>query len=129
MWLSGADADVLDAHEEGLMKMFCDEYMRYGGPNVKVEDLLLRYHLQWPSFAMDACQWVERDIYRECPKEEWPSITSMLDEKFVNRWNVRCRGTTLVNALDYYNRRPFYKIFEEWSRGAGCAYLSDFTGD
>lgn len=127
--LSGADADVLDAHEEGLMKMFCDEYMRYGGPNVKVEDLLLRYHLQWPSFAMDACQWVERDIYRECPKEEWPSITSMLDEKFVNRWNVRCRGTTLVNALDYYNRRPFYKIFEEWSRGAGCAYLSDFTGD
>lgn len=30
--LSGADADVLDAHEEGLMKMFCDEYMRYLGP-------------------------------------------------------------------------------------------------
>lgn len=26
--LSGADADLLDAHEEGLMKMFCDEYAR-----------------------------------------------------------------------------------------------------
>ncbi len=32
--LSGADADVLDAHEEGLMKMFCDEYMRYLGPSL-----------------------------------------------------------------------------------------------
>lgn len=127
--LSGADADLLDAHEEGLMRMFCDEYARYGGPKIKVEDLLLRYHLQWPSFAMDACQWVERDIYRECPKEEWHSITSMLDDKFVNLWNVRCRGTTLVNALEYYNRRPFFQIFEEWCRGAGSAYLSDFTAE
>jgi len=103
--------------------------LRYGGPKIKVEDLLLRYHLQWPSFAMDACQWVERDIYRECPKEEWHSITSMLDDKFVNLWNVRCRGTTLVNALEYYNRRPFFQIFEEWCRGAGSAYLSDFTAE
>ena len=27
-----------------------------------------------------------------------------LDDKFVDRWNVRCRGTTLVNALEYYHR-------------------------
>lgn len=125
--LSGADADLLDAHEEGLMKMFCDEYARYGGPRIQVEDLLLRYHLQWPSFAMDACQWVERDIYRECPKEEWPSIKTMLDDQFVNRWNVRCRGTTLVNALEFYHRRPFKRIFDEWKSGVGKAYLTDFT--
>ena len=35
-----------------------------------MEDLLLRYRLQWPSFVMDSCQWVERDIYVQCPREE-----------------------------------------------------------
>ena len=44
----------------------------------------------------------------------------MMDEKFVGRWNVRCRGTTLVNALEYYHRRPFFRIFEDWKAHCSC---------
>ncbi|CAE7742245.1 FNTB [Symbiodinium pilosum] len=120
--LSGADADLLDAHEEGLMRMFCDEYERYGGPRIDPAELLLKYHLQWPSFTMDACQWVERDIYVQCPKEEWSTIKTIYDDKFVDRWNVRCRGTTLVNAFEFYSRRDFKKIFDDWISGPGKAY-------
>eukprot|EP00931_Biecheleriopsis_adriatica_P035966 TRINITY_DN20742_c0_g1_i1.p1 TRINITY_DN20742_c0_g1~~TRINITY_DN20742_c0_g1_i1.p1 ORF type:complete len:638 (+),score=82.44 TRINITY_DN20742_c0_g1_i1:33-1916(+) len=125
--LSGADANLLDEHEEGLMKMFCDEYARYGGPKIELADLLLRYRLQWPSFVMDACQWVERDIYRQCPRDEWKTIKTMMDDKFVDRWNVRCRGTTLVNALEYYRRRNFKQIFDNWKNGKGKQYLTDYT--
>mmetsp|Transcript_722 Transcript_722/g.1935 ORF Transcript_722/g.1935 Transcript_722/m.1935 type:complete len:620 (-) Transcript_722:19-1878(-) len=125
--LSGADADLLDAHEEGLMKIFCDEYERYGGPHLEVSDLLLKYRLLWPSFAMDSCQWVDRDIYVQCPREEWPTIKSMMDDKFIDRWNVRCRGTTLVNALEFYHRRDFKAIFDGWVTGAGKEYLTTFS--
>eukprot|EP00443_Scrippsiella_acuminata_P084788 CAMPEP_0115545616 /NCGR_PEP_ID=MMETSP0271-20121206/92697_1 /TAXON_ID=71861 /ORGANISM="Scrippsiella trochoidea, Strain CCMP3099" /LENGTH=623 /DNA_ID=CAMNT_0002978971 /DNA_START=24 /DNA_END=1894 /DNA_ORIENTATION=+ len=81
--LSGADADVLDAHEEGLMKIFCDEYKRYGGPQLDWRDVLLRYHLRWGAFVADSVQWIERDIFRECPKDEWGDIKSIFDEKFM----------------------------------------------
>merc|ERR1712232_1021433 len=39
--LSGAEADLLDEHEEGLMRYFCTELERYGGPHVETEELLL----------------------------------------------------------------------------------------
>ena len=126
--LSGADADLLDAHEEGLMRMFCEEYERYGGPHLEPSEMLLRYHLQWPSFTMDACQWVDRDIYVQCPREEWSTIKTMLDDKFVDRWNVRCRGTTLVNAFEFYHRRDLKKIFDDWLSGPGKDYRSVYSG-
>eukprot|EP00930_Biecheleria_cincta_P042233 TRINITY_DN29053_c0_g1_i2.p1 TRINITY_DN29053_c0_g1~~TRINITY_DN29053_c0_g1_i2.p1 ORF type:complete len:642 (-),score=94.17 TRINITY_DN29053_c0_g1_i2:179-2041(-) len=122
--LSGADADMLFAHEEGLMKMFCDECARYGGPKLDWEEMLLRYHLQIPSFVMDSCQWVARDIYVQCPRDEWHTIKSMRDDKFVDRWNVRCRGTTLVNCFEYYPRRNFKEIFDNWRKGKGREYIS-----
>merc|ERR1712129_558519 len=125
--LSGATADFLDEHEEGLMRIFCDEYERYGGPHLDWQDLLLRYHLMWPNFVVDACRWIEEDIYMECPKEEWPTIRSIMDDKFIGRWNVRCRGTTLINAFDFWNRRPFRKIMEDWMAGKGKPFLTQYA--
>mmetsp|Transcript_116168 Transcript_116168/g.339757 ORF Transcript_116168/g.339757 Transcript_116168/m.339757 type:complete len:996 (+) Transcript_116168:60-3047(+) len=125
--LSGAEAEMLDAHEEGLMTTFCQEYERYGGPHIEPEDLLLRYRLQWPLYAMDSSQYVERDIYRECPKEEWASITSKMDSKFIDRWNVRCRGTTLINCFEYWPRRKFRQVFESWKSGVGKAFITPFN--
>lgn len=107
--------------------MFCDEYARYGGPKLELDEMLLRYRLVWPAFVMDACQWVERDIYRECPKNEWHTIKTIFDDKFVDRWNVRCRGTTLINCFEYYPRRNFKKIFDDWKNGPGKAYLSEYS--
>jgi len=125
--LSGAEADLLDAHEEGLLRMFCDEYKRYGGPDLDYKDMMLRYRLLWPAFVMDCCQWIERDILRECPLEEWPTVTGIHDDKFVDRWNVRCRGTTLINAFEFWPRRPFRTIVEDWVAGPGKPFLTEYT--
>lgn len=124
--LGGADADVLDAHEEGLIKMFCDEYERYGGPHLDWTELLLNYRLVWPGMAMDSCQWIERDVYPQVPKEKWKSIRTILDDEVVNNWNTRCRATTLVNVLEYWPRRDFRKIFDDWKRGPGKRYLTTY---
>jgi len=125
--LSGADADFLDAHEEGLMRMFCDEYERYGGPHLEWQELLLRYRLQWPNYVVDCCRWVERDILRECPREEWSSIKTVCDSKFVGRWNVRCRGTALINAFEFWPRRDFAKIVDDWAAGPGKRFVTPYT--
>ena len=39
--LSGADPEVLLAHEEGILRCFRDEYHRCGGPLLPLEELLL----------------------------------------------------------------------------------------
>merc|ERR1712056_145206 len=43
--LSGADPEVMMAHEEGIIRCFRDEYHRCGGPALAIEELRLRYHL------------------------------------------------------------------------------------
>uniref|UniRef100_A0A7S4UBR7 Aminoglycoside phosphotransferase domain-containing protein n=1 Tax=Alexandrium monilatum TaxID=311494 RepID=A0A7S4UBR7_9DINO len=124
--LSGAESDFMDQHEEAIMKMFCDEYERYGGPHLDWEEVLRRNHLIFISCAMDACQWVERDIYREHPKAEWPKVKSKWDDAFMNKWNVRCRGTTLINTFDFWPRRDFKEIFDTWKEGDGRRYVTRF---
>lgn len=124
--LSGADVDFLDAHEEGLMKMFCDECKRYGGPDLDWKEVLLRYRLKWPSYVLDTVQWIERDILRECPREEWSSIKSTKDDKFMGLWNVRCRGIALINGFTFWPRRNFRKIYDDWAAGPGKPFLVEY---
>jgi len=125
--LAGADADLIAEHDEGIMTTFCKEYERYGGPSIPPKDLLLRYHLGLPAFIMDCCQWVERDVYVETPKAEWKGIKSIFDEKFIGRWNTRCRTTTLINAFDLFPRRNFKKIVDDWKSSVDPRVLSKFV--
>eukprot|EP00416_Gambierdiscus_australes_P014614 CAMPEP_0171069494 /NCGR_PEP_ID=MMETSP0766_2-20121228/9181_1 /TAXON_ID=439317 /ORGANISM="Gambierdiscus australes, Strain CAWD 149" /LENGTH=574 /DNA_ID=CAMNT_0011525883 /DNA_START=60 /DNA_END=1781 /DNA_ORIENTATION=+ len=122
--LSGAESEFLDHNEEEIMRVFCEEYERYGGPHLDWREALRRTHLIFISCAMDACQWVERDIYREHPKAEWPNVKSKWDDAFMNKWNVRCRGTTLINTFDFWPRRELKKTFDEWAAGDGRKYLT-----
>eukprot|EP00405_Crypthecodinium_cohnii_P034244 CAMPEP_0206531832 /NCGR_PEP_ID=MMETSP0325_2-20121206/3995_1 /ASSEMBLY_ACC=CAM_ASM_000347 /TAXON_ID=2866 /ORGANISM="Crypthecodinium cohnii, Strain Seligo" /LENGTH=635 /DNA_ID=CAMNT_0054028141 /DNA_START=33 /DNA_END=1941 /DNA_ORIENTATION=- len=112
--LAGAEADILDAHEEGLMKTFCDEYARYGGPKLDYKEMLLKYRLLWPGYLVDCCQWIERDIYRDWPQEKWPLIKDKYDEKFVGNWHVRCRASALITAFEFWPKRNFRKVMEDW---------------
>jgi len=66
-------------------------------------------------------------MYVETPREEWKTIKSKFDEKFISRWNTRCRGTTLINAFDYYPRRDFKRIFDEWREGVGKPFITPYT--
>jgi len=125
--LSGADSDLLDAHEESLMRCFADEYARYGGPHLDLSELVLKWRLCFCSYLVDCCQWIERDVLPETPQAEWKTIKDKFDHRFMDRWNVRCRTTALINAFDFYSRREFKRIFDEWKAGTGKPYLTSYN--
>ena len=52
--LSGAEAGVLLAHEEGLMRCFADEYAACGGPQIDHTELLLRFRLSYAMMALSS---------------------------------------------------------------------------
>ncbi|CAJ1377375.1 unnamed protein product [Effrenium voratum] len=124
--LSGADPEVMLAHEEGIIRAFRDEFHRCGGPYLNVEDLLLRYHLGYITFVYESTTWIEREIYKQVSKEEMRTWHGILDERFQERFRVRCRSCTIINAFAFYALKGdhFKKLFLDWSKGKGAPYLT-----
>jgi len=124
--LSGADPEVLMAHEEGILRCFRDEYHRCGGPNLPMDELLLRYHLGYITFVYESTTWIEREIYKLASKEEMKSWDGILDERFQDNFRVRCRSCAIINAMTFYSLKGDYfkKLFQDWSRGKGAPYLT-----
>lgn len=125
--LSGADPEIMIGHEEGIIRCFRDEYHRCGGPELSLEELLLRYHLGFLTYVYESCTWIERDVYKQgISKEEMRTWTGILDDRFQSAFRVRCRSSTVINAFTIYHLRGDYfkKTFETWVKGKGAAYAS-----
>merc|ERR1711972_889329 len=125
--LSGADPELLLAHEEGIIRCFRDEYHRCGGPYLEVEELMLRYQLGFITFVYESATWVERDIYKQESKDVIKTWRGVLDPRFQGAFRVRCRSMTLINAFTTYHLKGghFKALFERWSKGKGAPYLPD----
>ncbi|CAK9077434.1 unnamed protein product [Durusdinium trenchii] len=67
--LSGADPEVMMAHEEGIIRCFRDEYERCGGPALPVEEMIYRYHLGYITFVYESTTWLDREIYKLSSQE------------------------------------------------------------
>eukprot|EP00439_Symbiodinium_sp_Y106_P057067 s2916_g8.t1 len=124
--LSGADPEVLVAHEEGIIRCFRDEYARCGGPHLPLDELLLRYHLGYITFVYESTTWVQREIYKLATKEEMQSWHGILDDRFQERFRVRCRSSAIINSFAFYSLKGDYfrKLFKEWSTGKGAPFLT-----
>ena len=116
---SGAEADVLLAHEEGLMRCFADEYVACGGPRLEYAELLLRFRLSYAMMALSALQFIEQDVYPECPKEDFAKITDRWDPLLMGRWNARCRAITIMCILSFWERHDLHGIFLGWASREG----------
>lgn len=125
--LSGADPEVLAAHEEGIIRCFRDEYRRCGGPYLEMDELLTRYHLGYITFVYESATWVERDIYKQATREEIGSWSGVFDPRFQAAFRVRCRTMTIINAYALYHMRGghFKAMFERWYKGSGARYLPE----
>jgi len=130
MWgcLAGMYMDLLDAHEEGLLRLFCDEHERYGGKRLDLEELQLRFRLMAVVNAMGSGVYLERDIYIDLPKDQWADIESAHSEKFSGKFQVRARATGIINILDYWGRRPMRQMAEEFMAGKGAPYFKLMEG-
>jgi len=127
--LSGADPEVMLAHEGEIIKSFVDEYYRCGGPKLDADDVTQRFRLAYMTFVYECTQWLEREVLKETTPEEFSSIKSIHDERFMGRWLTRCRSMTVFNAFAYYNLLGAFKSnFDAWSSGSGKAYMTVYEG-
>lgn len=123
--LSGAEASLLYAHEEGILQCFVDELCRCGGPKLNLKEVMLRYRLCFIPFVYDACQWIERDILKLTTTDVLKTYTGMLDPEFQAFFRVRCRSTTVINAFEYYiMRNDFKSTFDAFAQGYGKPYMT-----
>lgn len=126
--LVGAEADLMLAHEEGIIRSFVDEYQRCGGPALDFEEVQLRYHLMYISVVYDCLQWIERDILKMTTKEALRKMSGALDPDFQGLFRVRCRTLTISSGWEYYIKRgSFKKTFDKWANGAGKPYMTQYT--
>uniref|UniRef100_A0A7S4V3V1 Uncharacterized protein n=2 Tax=Alexandrium monilatum TaxID=311494 RepID=A0A7S4V3V1_9DINO len=126
--LSGADADLLLAHIEGICQAYVDEYHRCGGPKVSTEEVLLRYHLAYITAIYDLFRFVEDHVYAETPREKFLSFSGPLDPEFQERFYTRCGSMPTINAFTYYIRKGNMKaLFDEWFNGAGKPFLTVYA--
>jgi len=107
--LTSAEGDVLDEHEEGLLRCFVEEYHRECGIVLSIDEFRRQWLLSYCSYLASIGTNVEMETFRELPKEQWKGITSLWDEKVVGIWNVRCQAFMIRNALKYLHLR--------WTRG------------
>eukprot|EP00913_Durusdinium_trenchii_P026516 g24877.t1 len=142
--LSGADPEVMMAHEEGIIRCFRDEYERCGGPALPVEEMIYRrpegkqrrfsagglrslcgkvllmkrpgYHLGYITFVYESTTWLDREIYKLVSKEEMKSWDGILDHRFQDNFRVRCRSATIINTFTFYAMKGDYfkNLFQDW---------------
>lgn len=125
--LSGADALVLMAHEEGIIRCFVDECHRCGGPKLPLEEVIMRFHLGFITNVYDCNSWLEKQVYKETKEEEFATMTGIHDERFMNRFLTRCGAMTVIYAWQFYVVSGRLKaLFDQWSAGAGKPYLQRY---
>lgn len=114
---------------EALMKCFCDEFERHGGPHLDWEEVLRKYRLVLIIGLADCSQWVEKDMLREIPANsgEWEKMPDRFCDAFWSRWNARNRGTTLIYMMELWARMgPFLESFwKDWLQNHQ-AYLTTY---
>lgn len=123
--VSGADADMLIEHMEGICSVFVDEYARCGGPQVSVKDVLRRFHLGFITALYDLFRFVRDHVYQETSQEEFSAFSGPLDDDFQDRFYTRSASLPLINAFTFYIRKGNLKeLFDEWKEGDGRPFLT-----
>merc|ERR1711971_414505 len=119
----------MGAHQKEIIGNFRDEYHRCGGPDLPLDEMVLRFDLGFITFVYDSSTWVERDIYKNWSREEMFSWTGVLDPRFQAEFRCRCRTMTVINAFTlYYKKADKLKAtFDEWIAGRGSEYVPQFS--
>lgn len=125
--LSGADADLLLGHLEGILRCFVDEYSRCGGPMLDVADVQRRFHLALVTMTYSQIKFLKEHTLKESTQEEVRSFKGIMDPRFQERFYSRCGCLPLMNVWSYYIRLGTFKeLFDEWRQGDGRPYLTRF---
>jgi len=103
--ITSATGEVLDEHEDGLLQCWIDEYYKECGIKVDFDEMKRHWNLGYMNYLYSMGMNIEQEVFRECPREEWATLTDLFDERTAGMWNCRCYVFMIYNALTYLMRR------------------------
>jgi hypothetical protein len=103
--VTSAEGEILDEHEEGLLKCFIEEYYKECGIKIDFDEMQRQWWLNYCFYLAQLGTSIELEIFRETPRDEWKHIDSVWHSKVVGRWNVRCYVFMIGTALKYLHLR------------------------
>lgn len=114
----GAEPEMMDEHEDKLVKVFLAEYEKAGGIHLDFEDFFLHLKLgQATTFA--GCCANLGGMYRIMPKAEWKNVNSRFDPKIDNTFLIRCYSVQVIFLLALWRKRNPYPYFLRWLKRVG----------
>mmetsp|Transcript_75622 Transcript_75622/g.200613 ORF Transcript_75622/g.200613 Transcript_75622/m.200613 type:complete len:200 (+) Transcript_75622:1-600(+) len=111
-WM-GAEYDMLDEHEEGLVKCFIDCYHTETGVRFDYDDFYMHVKLTQAIVFYGCCVNV-RWLYTLMKKDAWKDIKDRRDKRVDNAFLIRCYYVQLVLFLGMWRRRSPYAMFRRW---------------
>jgi len=121
--ITSAEGEVLDEHEDGLLRCFVDEYLAGCGIQLDFFEVRRQWWLSYITYMYSMGVNIEMEVFRETPREQWASIRSLWDPRVVGVWNVRCYAFMIGSALRYLHLRwrragsgrlHVHELFLEW---------------
>jgi len=123
--VTSALGEVMDAHEDGWIDCWINEYWKECGIWCDFGELKRQWHLGMLSNIRGYGTNIQAEIYRQVPEEEWATITSIMDERVVGQWNARCYAFMIFHMLKYFyiqwkrngtGKLPSYEVYLEWKQ-------------
>ena len=116
-WM-GAESELMDAHEAGLVRCLCDEYERVTGVNLDVEDVHLQVKLSQAVVFYGCCANIGM-LLRVVQNDVWPKVQDRFDPKVDNLFLARCYFVQIQLFLSMWQHRSPYKFYQQWMKRTG----------
>lgn len=116
-WLYCCEYDFLNEHLDGLLEKFILEYRSHGGPQLDKEELRWQFTLSALGQGVGLLGAVPQ-IYRMCPKKEWPTIKDRKDPRIAQ--NIDGKNTlrvyigTFINICNMINDWDIASKLDKW---------------
>mmetsp|Transcript_62697 Transcript_62697/g.178022 ORF Transcript_62697/g.178022 Transcript_62697/m.178022 type:complete len:529 (+) Transcript_62697:2279-3865(+) len=109
----GAEPEMMDEHEEGLTRVFVDEFEKACGIHLGFDDFYLHVKLSQIATFCGCCANLG-GVYRIMPKAEWKTVKSRFDPKIDNTFLLRCYTVQIIFLLALWQKRSPYPFFQKW---------------
>lgn len=114
-WI-GAEPEVMEEHEEKLVKLFVDEYANATGVRFDCADLLLQIKLAQAAVFYGCCANVGMCM-RILKKEEWSTVTGRKDPRVDQNFLLRCYFVQVYLFLKMWGlKNSPYLFYKRWKR-------------
>merc|ERR1712172_53590 len=87
------------------MRCFRDEFYQECGIRLNVGEMVRQWHLGYIIKLISNASNICKEVFRECPEEEWSTIESLWDERVAGHWNCRNYAFMIRIMLNYLHMR------------------------